>query len=74
MSHSSFFGYGSLVNLATHSYRGARTGQAEGWARAWLQTRHRRFAYLSAVPMPGVMIHGVIADVPGGDWQALDAR
>lgn len=74
MSHASFFGYGSLVNLATHVYENPRAATAQGWSRAWLHTDARPFAYLSAVPEPDGQIHGVVADVPGQDWTALDAR
>lgn len=73
-AHPSFFGYGSLVNLATHSYPNARKAQARGWARAWLCTSERDFAFLSAVPRQGGEIDGLIADVPNGDWAALDRR
>lgn len=73
-SAPSFFGYGSLVNLATHNCPNARTATAEGWARAWRHTGVREFAFLTAVPSPNTRIHGVIADVPRADWNALDER
>jgi hypothetical protein len=69
-----FFGYGSLVNRATHAFPGAATATAKGWLRAWRHTALREYAYLTAVPAPGAQIHGLIAAVPGADWQALDAR
>ncbi len=69
-----FFGYGSLVNRATHAFPRATTATARGWARAWRHTDTRKYAYLTAVPEPGAEIHGLIAAVPGADWQALDAR
>lgn len=70
---SAFFGYGSLVNRATHSY--ARTARAtlSGWRRVWRHTRLRPFAYLSVEPGEA-RIDGLIAQVPGGDWAALDLR
>lgn len=69
-----FFGYGSLVNRATHTYPEAQTATARGWLRAWRHTGAREFAFLTAVPEPGAEIHGLIAAVPGADWVALDAR
>lgn len=69
-----FFGYGSLVNRATHDYTRASRARVRGWARVWRGTSLRRVAYLSAVEAPGVEIEGLIAAVPGADWRALDAR
>lgn len=69
-----FFGYGSLVNRATHAYPQAAPAVATGWRRVWIQTPARQHAYLSAVRAPGHRIDGLIAAVPGSDWAALDAR
>jgi hypothetical protein len=69
-----FFGYGSLVNLATHDYAGARPITVRGWARAWRHTPLRPVAFLTAVPDPSATIDGVAARVPGRDWTALDLR
>ncbi|MDG3043099.1 gamma-glutamylcyclotransferase [Roseicyclus marinus] len=69
-----FFGYGSLVNRATHVYAPVRAARARGWARIWRGTSLRQVAYLSAIEAPGVEIEGLIAPVPGGDWAALDKR
>ena len=69
-----FFGYGSLVNLATHDYLSPRPARLPGWRRVWRTTRLRRAAYLSAEPAPGVTIAGLVANIPGADWTALDAR
>ena len=69
-----FFGYGSLVNRATHVYAPVQRARARGWARIWRGTSLRQVAYLSAVEAPGVEIEGLIAPVPGGDWAALDLR
>jgi hypothetical protein len=68
-----FFGYGSLVNLATHDYPNARKATLQGWRRIWCQANTRPVAFLSVHQAPGE-IQGIIADVPGGDWAALDAR
>ncbi len=69
-----FFGYGSLVNRATHDYPRASRARVRGWARVWRGTSLRQVAYLSATEAPGTEIEGLIAAVPGGDWAALDAR
>jgi hypothetical protein len=69
-----FFGYGSLVNRATHDYARAAPARVRGWARVWRGTSLRKVAYLSATEAPGVEIDGLIAAVPGGDWRALDLR
>ncbi len=69
-----FFGYGSLVNRDTHHYANAHRASATGWRRAWRYTRHRKVAFLTAIPCPDSRIFGLIAEVPGGDWIALDER
>lgn len=69
-----FFGYGSLVNRRTHGYDPAFAAQAQGWRRAWRATETRRIAYLTVLPDPGSVIDGLVAAVPGRDWDALDAR
>jgi hypothetical protein len=69
-----FFGYGSLVNRATHAYPMAAPARATGWARIWQATSIRQIAYLSVIEAPGVVIDGLIAAVPRGDWAGLDAR
>ena len=69
-----FFGYGSLVNLATHDYAMPRPARLHGWRRVWRHTSLRPVAYLSVERAEGCVIEGVVAHVPGGDWAALDAR
>ena len=69
-----FFGYGSLVNRATHDHDEAHPARLRGWRRAWRHTALRPVAFLTAVPDPGAEIDGLIAQVPRGDWQALDHR
>ena len=69
-----FFGYGSLVNRATHVYAPAHRARLRGWRRAWRHTGHRDGPFLTAIPCPESEIEGLIAAVPGADWAALDAR
>ena len=69
-----FFGYGSLVNRATHDFPDPRPARLAGWKRAWRHTDLRQVAFLTAIPAPGVEIEGLIAHVPRNDWRALDQR
>lgn len=69
-----FFGYGSLVNLATHDFAAPIPDHLEGWRRIWQPTTLRPVAFLSVEPSRGSLIEGVTAGVPGNDWRALDAR
>lgn len=69
-----FFGYGSLVNRATHDYPDARPARLNGWRRTWVRTELREVVFLSVEPAPGHCIDGLIARVPGADWTALDIR
>ncbi len=69
-----FFGYGSLVNRQTHSYQSAQKAQAKGWRRAWRYTSDREVAFLTAVRDTTCTIDGLVAEVPQGDWAALDLR
>lgn len=74
MMHTSFFGYGSLVNVATHTYAAPRPASLRGWRRIWRGTRLREVAYLSVIRDETTTLRGIIADVPDNDWSALDAR
>lgn len=74
MNATTFFGYGSLVNLATHGYDAPRPARLSGWRRAWRHTHHRQVSFLTAVRAEGSDLWGMVADVPGGDWAALDDR
>lgn len=69
-----FFGYGSLVNIATHSYLSPERARLKGWRRGWRHSANRDVTLLTAIRDPGSEIDGLIARVPGGDWAALDAR
>ena len=74
MSNPYFFGYGSLVNLSTHDYHDPQPARLSGWRRAWVHTGLREVAFLTAVPCGNSEIDGLIAAVPGADWEALDER
>lgn len=74
MSAPCFFGYGSLVNRATHDYADTHRARLKGWRRVWRHTDLRPVAYLTVVPDAHCEIDGLIAHVPGGDWGALDIR
>lgn len=65
------FGYGSLVNRATHGYAGACPARLRGWRRLWVATPARPQAWLSVCRAPGEIL-GLAAAVP--DWAALDLR
>lgn len=74
MSDPAFFGYGSLVNLATHNYDAPRPAKLRGWRRVWQRTALRNAAFLSVAPYPDTTLLGVVARVPNADWAALDQR
>ncbi len=74
MSEELVFGYGSLVNRATHGYARTHPARLSGWRRRWQHAAGREVAFLSAVEAPGHAIDGVIASVSEDDWPALDER
>lgn len=74
MANPYFFGYGSLVNTATHDFSDPRPARLKGWRRAWRHTDLRPVAFLTAIPDPACEIDGMIAHVPKDDWEALDQR
>ena len=74
MSEPFFFGYGSLVNRATHIYAPAYRARLTGWRRAWKHTDGRGAPFLTGVPDADSAIDGIVAHVPGSDWAALDLR
>ncbi len=74
MADPYFFGYGSLVNLATHDFPDPRPARLSGWRRAWRHTDLRPVAFLTAIPDTESEIDGMVAHVPKNDWAALDQR
>ncbi|HQU69147.1 MAG TPA: gamma-glutamylcyclotransferase [Albidovulum sp.] len=71
--HPAFFGYGSLVNRATHDHGLGEPARLSGWRRVWHHTRLRDTPFLSVEPAEAE-IDGLIAAVLGDDWQKLDLR
>lgn len=74
MTAPRFFGYGSLVNRATQDYPNVRKDRVNGWARVWRHTALRDVAFLTVMRDANTVIDGLSADVPNGDWHALDER
>ena len=74
MADPYFFGYGSLVNAATHEFPDTNPARIRGWRRAWRHTDLRQVAFLTVIPDVECEIEGVIAHVPNNDWVALDER
>ncbi len=74
MSDPYFFGYGSLVNLATHVYSDPHAAKISGWRRTWTTTNDTKFALLNIQPFAENMLLGMIAGIPDSNWCALDQR
>lgn len=74
MAEPFFFGYGSLVNRATHTFPKVNPASITGWRRGWRHTDLREAAFLTAISDPDTTIQGLIAHVPNDDWVALDKR
>jgi len=74
MADPYFFGYGSLVNRATHDFPNPQRAQLSGWRRVWRHTDLRPVAFLTVVRDTDTEIDGLIAHVPHDDWAALDQR
>ncbi len=74
MTNAYFFGYGSLVNQATHGYPDVSAAKITGWQRHWRQIDPFPRAILTAVPAPQSQLFGLLARVPDNDWAALDQR
>lgn len=71
------FGYGSLVNCATHSYIKTQPATLKGWRREWrhfIDTDARKIVSLTVARDANCTIDGRIAFVPEPDIAALDAR
>ncbi len=74
MKDPAFFGYGSLVNTATHDFTDRRAATLKGWRRVWQSTSLRDTAFLSVERHPDFEIDGLIAHVSAEKWSDLDAR
>ena len=69
-----FFGYGSLVNRATHNYQNSHPATLHGWRRRWCHIAPFPRAILSVTPDSSSTIEGLIAGGSDIDWDALDMR
>ncbi|PWQ99474.1 gamma-glutamylcyclotransferase [Leucothrix pacifica] len=69
-----FFGFGSLVNTATHRYQPVTAAKVDGWRRIWVNNKCYEHAFLSVEPDESSAIQGLMAQVPEDDWQELDTR
>lgn len=73
-SMACFFGFGSLVNTATHKYLAITPAIVTGWERAWVNNDHYDHAFLSVTGDASNAIQGLMAEVPNNDWAELDLR
>lgn len=67
------FGYGSLVNSATHDFNPCHPATLNGWRRVWRKSPVRAAAYLDIEPHASSRIDGLILNTPRAD-PALDHR
>lgn len=74
MQHRHVFGYGSLVNRATHDYAVVEVTRIRGWRRVWRHTATRTTAFLTVTPDTSGEIDGLVTRVPRQAWSALDDR
>ncbi len=68
------FGYGSLVNSATHPHAPARPARLRGWRREWVHAAGRAAAILTALPDPEGEIDGLVLPVAAEHRPGLLAR
>lgn len=74
MTQSYVFGYGSLVNTATHVFDPVYPAKLDGWRRVWRCIPGQTIATLSVERAEGAKIDGLIAGVQPEHWPDLDAR
>lgn len=74
MENTYFFGYGSLVNHATHNYDDCHLATLQGWRRVWRHISPFTRAILSVERDENSTIPGLIAGGPDVDWAVLDER
>ncbi len=55
-------------------YAAAHPASIIGWRRVWRHIAALDHAFLTATPVPDARIDGLVAEVPGADWAALDER
>ena len=69
-----FFGYGSLVNLLTHTYVNPRPTKIKGWKRIWVSSNIHDIAFLSVETCNSTQLQGMRASTENIGWDALDLR
>lgn len=74
MKDNLVFGYGSLVNNATHDYENPVPARLHGWQRAWSKSPDRKICRLTIIPSPGAIISGMAFQVRQTDWEDLNER
>lgn len=72
MNH--IFGFGSLVNNASHPYDVLGMAVAKNQIREWVSTPDRDFAFLSMAPSKGADVFGVMLGVEPQNQPDLDRR
>lgn len=68
-----FFGYGSLVNAATHKYKPVFKASLSGYKRAWRFSEPHDACFLTIIPDKTSTIDGLLAPVEP-NWETLDLR
>ena len=68
------FGFGSLVNDATHDYEIIAPASVSGFARQWVSAIDGQYSFLSASPQSDVSIKGLVLGVAEEKMAALAER
>lgn len=71
------FGYGSLVNRNTHTFRELYKARVRGWRRRWCHWVDAPFGTctsLTVLPDPSAEITGLVMGTPLAEHKALNAR
>jgi len=74
MQNAHFFGYGSLVNRATHDFSPTWPARLTGWRRIWRHTHARQTPFLSVRRADDTTLDGLVAQIQSGAWPVLDQR
>lgn len=68
------FGFGSLVNDATHRYEIIAKARVTGFERQWVAARHGSHSFLSVTAQKNSEIEGLVLGVAEEDLAQLDIR